>query len=108
MYAIRSYYDHQIDIDLLNEIGKEFYRRFNKENITKIITIEASGIAVACLTAQYFHVPVVFAKKSESTNIDGDRITSYNVCYTKLLRVVLYGLTPHYPYTAHVVGTIIR
>ncbi len=80
---VDSFLNHQIDIDLLNEIGKEFYRRFNKENITKIITIEASGIAVACLTAQYFHVPVVFAKKSESKNIDGELYRTTVTSYTR-------------------------
>lgn len=69
---VDGFLNHQIDIKLLNEIGKEFKRRFSEERITKVITIEASGIAVACLTAQYFNVPIVFAKKSESKNIDGD------------------------------------
>lgn len=75
---VDSFLNHQIDIALLNEIGKEFKRLFGKEKITKIITIEASGIAIACIAAQYFGVPVVFAKKTESKNIDGDIYTSKN------------------------------
>lgn len=69
---VDGFLNHQIDIRLLDEIGREFRRRFDGEKITKVITIEASGIAVACLTAKYFDVPIVFAKKSESKNIDGD------------------------------------
>ena len=61
-----------MDIDLINEIGKEFRRRFPSDKITKILTIEASGIGIACIVAQYFNVPVVFAKKAQSINIDGD------------------------------------
>ncbi len=80
---VDSFLNHQIDIDLLNEIGKEYKRLFNKENITKVITIEASGIAVACLTARYFNVPVVFAKKSESKNIDGDVYRTTVTSYTR-------------------------
>lgn len=69
---VDSFLNHQMDIDLINEIGKEFRRRFPSDQITKILTIEASGIGIACIVAQYFHVPVVFAKKSQSINIDGD------------------------------------
>ena len=69
---VDNFLNHQIDIGLLDEIGKEFKARFEGEKITKIITIEASGIAVACLAAMHIHVPVVFAKKSESKNIDGE------------------------------------
>ena len=61
-----------MDIDLINEIGKEFRRRFPSDKITKILTIEASGIGIACIAAQYFHVPVIFAKKTQSINIDGE------------------------------------
>jgi len=57
---VDSFLNHQMDIDLINEIGKEFYRRFEGQKVTKIMTIEASGIGIACITAQYFHVPVVF------------------------------------------------
>ena len=69
---VDSFLNHQMDIDLINEIGKEFKARFSDCPITKILTIEASGIGIACIAAQYFHVPVVFAKKSQSVNIDGD------------------------------------
>ena len=69
---VDSFLNHQMDIDLINEIGKEFKKRFDHCPITKILTIEASGIGIACIAAQYFHVPVVFAKKSQSINIDGD------------------------------------
>ncbi|MEI6101093.1 MAG: xanthine phosphoribosyltransferase [Eubacteriales bacterium] len=80
---VDGFLNHQIDIHLLNEIGKEFKRLFSGKDITKVITIEASGIAVACLTAQYFDVPVVFAKKSESKNIDGDVYTTTVTSYTR-------------------------
>ena len=80
---VDGFLNHQIDIDLLNEIGKEFKRRFSGEKITKVITIEASGIAVACLTAMYFNVPIVFAKKSESKNIDGDVYRTTVTSYTR-------------------------
>ena len=69
---VDSFLNHQMDIDLINEIGKEFKRRFADCPITKILTIEASGIGIACIVAQYFDVPVVFAKKAQSINIDGD------------------------------------
>ena len=69
---VDSFLNHQMDIDLINEIGKEFKARFADCPITKILTIEASGIGIACIAAQYFHVPVVFAKKSQSVNLDGE------------------------------------
>lgn len=69
---VDSFLNHQIDVALLNEIGKEFYRLYEHDNITKIVTIEASGIGIACIAAQYFNVPVVFAKKSITSNISGD------------------------------------
>lgn len=68
---VDSFLNHQMDIELLNEIGKEFKRIFEGCPINKILTIEASGIGIACITAQYFKVPVVFAKKAQSINIDG-------------------------------------
>lgn len=78
---VDCFLNHQMDIDLFNEIGKEFKRLFAKKNINKIVTIEASGIGIACIVAQYFKVPVVFAKKSQSINLDGEvyseKITSY-------------------------------
>lgn len=69
---VDSFLNHQMDIGLINEIGKEFRRRFPSDKITKILTIEASGIGIACIAAQYFNVPVIFAKKTQSINIDGD------------------------------------
>ena len=69
---VDRFLNHQMDIDLINEIGKEFRRRFPSDKITKILTIEASGIGIACIAAQYFHVPVIFAKKTQSINIDGE------------------------------------
>ena len=69
---VDSFLNHQMDIALFNEMGKEFKRLFPSEKINKILTIEASGIGIACIAAQYFHVPVVFAKKSQSLNLDGE------------------------------------
>ncbi len=69
---VDSFLNHQMDIELFNEMGKEFRRLFPSDKITKILTIEASGIGIACIAAQYFHVPVVFAKKAQSINIDGE------------------------------------
>ena len=69
---VDSFLNHQMDIGLMNEIGEEFYRRFQDKPINKILTIEASGIAIAYAAALQFHVPVVFAKKSKSINIAGD------------------------------------
>lgn len=69
---VDSFLNHQMDYELIDEIGKEFYRRFKDKNITKILTIEASGIAIAYAVARCFKVPMVFAKKSKSINIDGD------------------------------------
>lgn len=73
---VDNFLNHQIDVDLLCELGKEFHRLFAHENVTKILTIEASGIGVACLAAQYFHVPVVFAKKNKTSNIFADVYTT--------------------------------
>ena len=73
---VDSFLNHQMDIELFQEIGKEFKRRFEGEKITKILTIEASGIGIACVAAQYFGVPVVFAKKSQTKNIAGDVYTT--------------------------------
>lgn len=69
---VDSFLNHQMDIDLFNEMGKEWARLFADRKITKILTAEASGIGIACVAAQHFHVPVVFAKKSQSVNIDGE------------------------------------
>ncbi len=73
---VDSFLNHQMDVALLDEIGKEFYRRFSDKEITKILTIEASGIAIAYAVAHCFGVPMVFAKKAKSINIDGDMYTA--------------------------------
>ncbi len=73
---VDSFLNHQMDVRLFAEIGKEFKRRFDGCGVNKILTIEASGIGIACIAAQYFDVPVVFAKKSQSKNIDGEVFTS--------------------------------
>lgn len=73
---VDSFLNHQMDIDLFNEMGKEWKKRFAGKNITKILTIEASGIGIACIVAQHFGVPVVFAKKSKSINLEGDMYTA--------------------------------
>ena len=69
---VDSFLNHQMDAALLDEIGAELYRRFKDAGVTKILTIEASGIAIAYAAARYFGVPFVFAKKSKSVNIDDD------------------------------------
>ena len=69
---VDSFLNHQMDCELIDRIGEEFFNRFKDKNITKILTIEASGIAIAYAAARYFKVPMVFAKKSKSINIDGD------------------------------------
>ena len=80
---VDSFLNHRIDIDLYNEIGKEFKRLFAECNINKILTIEASGIGIACIAAQYFNVPVVFAKKTLSKNLDGDLYVTQVKSFTK-------------------------
>ena len=79
---VDSFLNHQMDIDMFVEIGKELRKRFAVEEINKILTIEASGIGIACIVAQYFHVPVVFAKKTKTKNIAGDVYTSQVESYT--------------------------
>lgn len=69
---VDSFLNHQMDIELFDEMGAEFKRRFAGKQINKILTIEASGIGIACVAAQHFHVPVVFAKKAKSINLDGE------------------------------------
>ena len=73
---VDKFLNHQMDVELFTEIGKEFQRLFEGEKITKILTIEASGIGIACVAAQCFGVPVLFAKKSKTKNIDGSVYTS--------------------------------
>ena len=79
---VDSFLNHQMDIGLFEEFGKEFKRRFEGEEINKILTIEASGIGIACIVAQSFGVPVVFAKKSQSKNIAGEVYSSQVQSYT--------------------------
>ena len=73
---VDSFLNHQMDIDLFNEIGREFKKRFEGKEINKILTIEASGIGIACIAAQHFDVPVVFAKKSQSINLEGEMLVA--------------------------------
>ena len=81
---VDSFLNHQMDVKLFQEIGKEFKRRFEGEEITKILTIEASGIGIACVAAEVFDVPVVFAKKTQTKNIAGD-------VYTKKVESFTHG-----------------
>lgn len=80
---VDSFLNHRLDVDLLNELGREFKRRFAGERITVILTAEASGIALAAITAQYFKVPVVFAKKSRSSNLENDVYSARVVSFTR-------------------------
>lgn len=73
---VDSFLNHQMDIALFNEMGKEWKKRFAGKEINKILTIEASGIGIACIVAQHFRVPVVFAKKTKSINLEGDMYTA--------------------------------
>lgn len=79
---VDGFLNHQNDIHLMKQIGQEFYRLYKDENITKILTIEASGIAIASFVADAFGVPLLFAKKSQSTNLGSDVYTSKVYSYT--------------------------
>ena len=79
---VDSFLNHQMDIALFDEIGKEFLRLFDGCGVTKILTIEASGIGIACVTARHFGVPVIFAKKNKTKNIAGDMYTSQVESFT--------------------------
>ena len=79
---VSSFLNQQADIDLYNEIGREFYRRFSGCSVTRILTIEASGIGIACVAAQYFKVPVVFARKFRGKNLDSDQFSATVTSYT--------------------------
>ena len=79
---VDSFLNHQMDIKLFEEIGKEFKRRFADVEVNKILTIEASGIGIACVVAQYFDVPVLFAKKNKTKNIAGEVYTSQVESFT--------------------------
>ncbi|QAT39360.1 xanthine phosphoribosyltransferase [Clostridium sp. JN-9] len=80
---VDSFLNHQLDVNLFNEIGKEFKNKFKNKEVTKILTIETSGIGIACITAQYFNVPVVFAKKHAGVNMDTDNYESKVFSFTK-------------------------
>ena len=73
---VDSFLNHQMDISLMQEIGREFKRRFADKKVTKVMTIEASGIGIACFVAKEFGVPMLFAKKSKSINIDGEMLVA--------------------------------
>ena len=79
---VDRFLNHQMDVKLFREIGKELKKRFEGENINKILTIEASGIGIACIAAEIFDVPVVFAKKTQTKNIAGDVYTTKVESYT--------------------------
>lgn len=80
---VDSFLNHQLDVQLLSSLGEEFHRLFSEKNITKILTVEASGIAIACFAALYFDVPVVFAKKGHHKNIGNDCYTAEVFSFTK-------------------------
>nr|WP_300003441.1 xanthine phosphoribosyltransferase [Tissierella sp.] len=80
---VDSFLNHQVDIKLVNQMGEEFQRRFKDVRIDKIFTAEVSGIAIASIVAQYFDVPMVFARKTESRNLDKDKYESEVYSYTK-------------------------
>ena len=88
---VDSFLNHQMDISLLDEIGREFKRRFGDKKITKVLTIESSGIAIAYPVAREFGVPLVFAKKSQSINLDGEMLTAEVASFThgKVNRVIV-------------------
>ena len=79
---VDSFLNHQMDVGLMEEIGREFHRRFEHKNITKVLTIEASGIGIAVFVAKEFGVPMVFAKKSKSVNIDSDTYSAQVESFT--------------------------
>lgn len=87
---VDSFLNHQMDVPFLSKLGEEFYNRFKDEGITKVLTIEASGIGIACLTAQYFGVPVLFAKKTPTNNIYGDVYTAEVYSYTHERTYTIY------------------
>jgi len=92
---VASFLNQQVDIGLYNEIGKEFHRRFNDVHVSRILTIEASGIGIACVTAQYFNVPVVFARKFRAKNLDDNLFSASVTSYT---HGVDYTITVPKPY----------
>lgn len=80
---VDNFLNHQIDTSLVDRMGADFYNHFKNSGVTKILTIEASGIGISCLTARYFNVPVVFAKKSEAKNLSDELYTAEVFSYTK-------------------------
>ncbi|MGM9641610.1 MAG: xanthine phosphoribosyltransferase [Eubacteriales bacterium] len=80
---VSNFLNHRMDIELINEIGKEFHRLFAATKPTLILTVEASGIGIACLTAQHFGIDVLFAKKSQSKNVTGETYSSLVRSFTK-------------------------
>lgn len=80
---VNSFLNHRMDVQLLDEIGKDFYKRFKNTSPTLILTVEASGIGIACMTARYFGIPVLFAKKSKSKNMSGKLYSAPVVSFTK-------------------------
>ncbi|MBE6570343.1 MAG: xanthine phosphoribosyltransferase [Ruminococcaceae bacterium] len=87
---VDSFLNHQMDVPFLSKLGEELYNRFKDEGITKILTIEASGIGIACMTAQYFGVPVLFAKKTPTNNIFGDVYSAEVYSYTHERTYTIY------------------
>ncbi len=79
---VDSFLNHQMDVELFDKIGAEFKRRFEGKPVNKILTIESSGIGIACVAAMHFGVPVVFAKKSQSINLDGEMLTAEVISFT--------------------------
>ena len=97
---VDCFLNHQLDVDLLDKVGEEFYRIFKDDGINKILTIEASGIGIACIAARHFNnVPVVFAKKAKSINLTGDQYMTKVQSFThgKVFDVIVEKrlLTPH-------------
>ena len=92
---VSSFLNQQVDVELYNEIGREFRRRFADAHVTRILTIEASGIGIACITAQYFNVPVVFARKFRAKNVDDNLFYASVTSYT---HGVDYTITVPRPY----------
>ena len=80
---VDSFLNHQLDVELMDALGKEFHRRFAQKPINKVLTIETSGIAIACSVAREFHCPVVFAKKTNSVNVDGDVYVAEVASFTR-------------------------
>ncbi len=92
---VDMFLNHLIDVDLLNEMGKEFHRLFGNKKITKILTVEASGIGIACVVAQYFSVPVLFAKKGVHRNVGTDLYTADVFSFTKGVTTTI-GVSKNY------------